>query len=111
MYTSIVIVHKYFMLRQVFSVWENIMLGREPVTGTDLYDHARARNAINDLTKRYGLALDPDARMGDLPVGLQQRAEIVKVLYRGAGILILDEPTGVPTPQGTKERVVALRAL
>src|SRR2546425_1234728 len=104
-------VHQHFMLIPVFSVGENIMLGREPVTGTDLYDHARARNAINDLTKRYGLALDPDARMGELPVGLQQRAEIVKVLYRGAGILILDEPTGVLTPQETKELFVVLRDL
>ena len=87
------------------------LLGREPVTGADFYDHAHARKAINDLTKRYGLALDPDARMGDLPVGLQQRAEIVKVLYRGAGILILDEPTGVLTPQETKELFVVLRDL
>ena len=104
-------VHQHFMLIPVFSVGENIMLGREPVTGTDFYDHSRARKAINDLTKRYGLALDPDARMGDLPVGLQQRAEIVKVLYRGAGILILDEPTGVLTPQETKELFVVLRDL
>src|SRR5256885_195943 len=102
-------VHQHFMLIPVFSVGENIMLGRELVTGTDLYDHARARNAVNDPTKRYGLALDPDARMGDLPVGLQQRAEIVKVLYRGAGILILDEPTGVLTPQEPKELFAALR--
>ena len=104
-------VHQHFMLIPVFSVGENIMLGREPVTATDFYDHSRARKAINDLTKRYGLALDPDARMGDLPVGLQQRAEIVKVLYRGAGILILDEPTGVLTPQETKELFVVLRDL
>jgi len=104
-------VHQHFMLIPVFSVGENIMLGREPVTGTDFYDHSRARKAINDLTKRYGLALDPDSRMGDLPVGLQQRAEIVKVLYRGAGILILDEPTGVLTPQETKELFVVLRDL
>src|SRR5205823_4591921 len=87
-------VHQHFMLIPVFSVGENIMLGREPVTGPDFYDRARARSAIADLTRAYGLALDPDARMGDLPVGLQQRAEIVKVLYRGASILILDEPTG-----------------
>ncbi|TMD19727.1 MAG: ABC transporter ATP-binding protein [Chloroflexi bacterium] len=104
-------VHQHFMLIPVFSVGENIMLGREPVTGTDFYDHSRARKAINDLTKRYGLALDPDARMGDLPVGLQQRAEIVKVLYRGARILILDEPTGVLTPQQTNELFVVLRDL
>ncbi|TMG08390.1 MAG: ABC transporter ATP-binding protein [Chloroflexi bacterium] len=104
-------VHQHFMLIPVFSVGENIMLGREPVAGPDFYDHARARTAINELTKRYGLALNPDARMGDLPVGLQQRAEIVKVLYRGANILILDEPTGVLTPQETKELFVVLRDL
>ena len=104
-------VHQHFMLIPVFSVGENIMLGREPVTGPDFYDRGRARTAINDLAKRYGLALNPDARMGDLPVGLQQRAEIVKVLYRGASILILDEPTGVLTPQETKELFVVLRDL
>jgi general nucleoside transport system ATP-binding protein len=104
-------VHQHFMLIPVFSVGENVMLGREPVAAYDFYDRARARKAITDLTKRYGLALDPDARMGDLPVGLQQRAEIVKVLYRGANILILDEPTGVLTPQETKELFVVLRDL
>jgi len=104
-------VHQHFMLIPVFSVGENIMLGREPVAGPDFYDRAKARAAINELTKLYGLALDPDARMGDLPVGLQQRAEIVKVLYRGANILILDEPTGVLTPQETKELFVVLRDL
>ncbi|HKC18171.1 MAG TPA: ATP-binding cassette domain-containing protein, partial [Candidatus Dormibacteraeota bacterium] len=104
-------VHQHFMLIPVFSVGENIMLGREPITGPDFYDHAHARTAIADLTKRYGLALDPDARMGDLPVGLQQRAEIVKVLYRGANILILDEPTGVLTPQESHELFGVLRDL
>jgi general nucleoside transport system ATP-binding protein len=104
-------VHQHFMLIPVFTVGENIMLGREPVSGPDFYDRAHARTEINQLTKRYGLALDPDARMGDLPVGLQQRAEIVKVLYRGANILILDEPTGVLTPQETKELFVVLRDL
>ena len=104
-------VHQHFMLIPVFSVGENIMLGREPVTGPDFYDRAKARNDINDLTKKYGLALNADARMGDLPVGLQQRAEIVKVLYRGANILILDEPTGVLTPQESKELFTVLRDL
>jgi simple sugar transport system ATP-binding protein len=104
-------VHQHFMLIPVFSVGENIMLGHEPVTGIDLYDREAARKSIADLTKRYGLALDPDARMSDLPVGLQQRAEIVKVLYRGAGILILDEPTGVLTPQESKELFGVLRDL
>ena len=104
-------VHQHFMLIPVFSVGENIMLGREPVAAYGFYDRARARKLINDLTKTYGLALDPEARMGDLPVGLQQRAEIVKVLYRGADILILDEPTGVLTPQESKELFRVLRDL
>jgi ABC-type uncharacterized transport system ATPase subunit len=104
-------VHQHFMLIPVFSVGENIMLGREPVTGPGFYDRAHARAEIAQLTKRFGLALDPDARTGDLPVGLQQRAEIVKVLYRGADILILDEPTGVLTPQESKELFGVLRDL
>ena len=104
-------VHQHFMLIPVFTVGENVMLGREPVLGPGFYDHARARKEIADLTKRYGLRLDPDARTGDLPVGLQQRVEIVKVLYRGASILILDEPTGVLTPQETTELFVVLRDL
>jgi len=104
-------VHQHFMLIPVFTVGENIMLGREPVSGGVLYDQAKARHQIADLTRRYGLALDADARTGDLPVGLQQRVEIVKVLYRGANILILDEPTGVLTPQESKELFVVLRDL
>ena len=104
-------VHQHFMLIPVFTVGENVMLGREPVTGPDFYNHARAREEIAKLTRSYGLALDPDARMADLPVGLQQRAEIVKVLYRGANILILDEPTGVLTPQESKELFGVLRDL
>jgi simple sugar transport system ATP-binding protein len=104
-------VHQHFMLIPVFTVGENVMLGREPVTGPDFYDRRHAREAIQELTRRYGLALDSDARMGDLPVGLQQRAEIVKVLYRGANILILDEPTGVLTPQESKELFGVLRDL
>jgi ABC-type uncharacterized transport system ATPase subunit len=104
-------VHQHFMLIPVFTVGENIMLGREPVAAGGFYDYAKATKEIVELTRRYGLALDPDARTGDLPVGLQQRAEIVKVLYRGANILILDEPTGVLTPQETKELFVVLKGL
>jgi simple sugar transport system ATP-binding protein len=104
-------VHQHFMLIPVFTVGENVMLGREPVSGPGFYDHARARKEIEALTKRYGLRLDPDARTGDLPVGLQQRVEIVKVLYRGASIVILDEPTGVLTPQESKELFAVLRDL
>jgi ABC-type uncharacterized transport system ATPase subunit len=104
-------VHQHFMLIPVFTVGENVMLGREPVSGPDLYNHTKAREEIATMTRKYGLALDPDARMADLPVGLQQRAEIVKVLYRGANILVLDEPTGVLTPQETKELFGVLRDL
>jgi ABC-type uncharacterized transport system ATPase subunit len=104
-------VHQHFMLIPVFTVGENVMLGREPVNGPDFYDHARARQEIAELTKRYGLSLDPDARAGELPVGLQQRVEIVKVLYRGASIMILDEPTGVLTPQESTELFGVLRGL
>src|SRR5437660_9394794 len=104
-------VHQHFMLIPVFTVGENIMLGREPVVAGGIYDTAKARRDIQEMTRKYGLALDPDARTGDLPVGLQQRVEIVKVLYRGAGILILDEPTGVLTPQETNELFVVLRDL
>ena len=104
-------VHQHFMLIPVFTVGENIVLGREPTTAGDLYDAARSRQEINALTKRYGLSLNPDARVGDLPVGLQQRVEIVKVLYRGANILILDEPTGVLTPQEAAELFSVLRDL
>jgi general nucleoside transport system ATP-binding protein len=104
-------VHQHFMLIPVFTVGENIMLGREPVSAGGIYDSAKARRDIQEMTRKYGLALDPDARTGDLAVGLQQRVEIVKVLYRGANILILDEPTGVLTPQETKELFVVLRDL
>jgi simple sugar transport system ATP-binding protein len=104
-------VHQHFMLIPVFTVGENVMLGREPVAGPDFYDRTRARAEIAALARKYGLALDPDARMDDLPVGLQQRAEIMKVLYRGAKILVLDEPTGVLTPQESNELFAVLRDL
>ncbi|HYR48531.1 MAG TPA: ABC transporter ATP-binding protein, partial [Candidatus Polarisedimenticolia bacterium] len=109
--SGIGMVHQHFMLIPVFTVGENIMLGREPVVAGGIYDTAKARRDIQEMTRKYGLALDPDARTGDLPVGLQQRVEIVKVLYRGAGILILDEPTGVLTPQETNELFAVLRDL
>src|SRR2546430_15518723 len=109
--TGIGMVHQHFMLIPVFTVGENIMLGREPVVAGGIHDTAKARRDIQEMTRKYGLARGPDARTGDLPVGLQQRVEIVKVLYRGAGILILDEPTGVLTPQETNELFVVLRDL
>ena len=104
-------VHQHFMLIPVFTVHENVVLGREPVGPAGIYDQARARAEIQQLTRTYGLALDPDARVGELPVGLQQRVEIVKVLFRGARILILDEPTGVLTPQESADLFRVLREL
>ncbi len=104
-------VHQHFMLIPVFSVHENVVLGREPVRAGDFYDDKQARQDIQELTRTYGLALDPNARVGDLPVGLQQRVEIVKVLFRGANILILDEPTGVLTPQEARDLFRVLRDL
>jgi simple sugar transport system ATP-binding protein len=104
-------VHQHFMLIPVLTVGENIVLGREPTTAGGFYDAARVRTDLTELTRRYGLALNPDDRMGSLPVGLQQRAEIVKLLYRGADILILDEPTGVLTPQESVELFRVLREL
>jgi simple sugar transport system ATP-binding protein len=91
-------VHQHFMLVDTFSVLENIVLGAE--TGPVLRDSLiAARRELDRLASAYGLRLDADAKVSDLPVGEQQRVEIVKVLYRGAQILILDEPTGVLTPQ------------
>ncbi|HTO81506.1 MAG TPA: ATP-binding cassette domain-containing protein, partial [Methylomirabilota bacterium] len=91
-------VHQHFMLVDNFSVLENVMLGIEggPLLGPAA---AAGRAALRQLSDSYGLAIDPDAIIHDLPVGLQQRVEILKALHRGADILILDEPTAVLTPQ------------
>ncbi len=91
-------VHQHFMLVQPFTVTENIVLGMEPTLGLKL-DMAAARKSVVEISRRYGLAIDPDARVEDISVGMQQRVEILKALYRGADILILDEPTAALTPQ------------
>ena len=103
-------VHQHFMLVDDFTVLENVVLGAEQGA---LLRHglAAARQALADLAKTYGLAVDPDALIHDLPVGLQQRVEILKALYRGAEILILDEPTGVLTPQEADQLFAMLRTL
>ena len=90
-------VHQHFMLVENFSVLENVILGAE---GEALLKKsiAKARAELQRLEDEYGLEVDPDAIIEELPVGLQQRVEILKALYRGADILILDEPTGVLTP-------------
>ncbi len=90
-------VHQHFQLIPVFTVAENIILGNEVTKGA-LLDLAAARRQIHALAERYGLAVDPDATVGDLSVGEQQRVELVKALFRDADILILDEPTAVLTP-------------
>src|SRR6266487_3563350 len=88
-------VHQHFMLIPPLTVAENIVLGHEPGTIRSVYDMGKARELILELSKQYGLPIDPDARIEKLSVGLQQRVEILKVLYRAAGMLIMDEPTGV----------------
>ncbi|HPE65977.1 MAG TPA: ABC transporter ATP-binding protein [Synergistales bacterium] len=92
-------VHQHFMLVQPFTVAENIVLGCESVRAFGILDTTRAFREVEDLSRRYGLAVDPGARIQDISVAMQQRVEILKCLYRGAEILILDEPTAVLTPQ------------
>ncbi len=104
-------VHQHFMLIPPLTVAENIVLGREPGGMTSSYSAVRARNEILAISKRYGLPIDPDVRVEKLSVGQQQRVEILKMLYRGADILVMDEPTGVLTPQETDELFVVLRDL
>jgi simple sugar transport system ATP-binding protein len=96
-------VHQHFMLVPVFSVWENVVLGVEPVIGPGVMNRRKARDEVREISERYGLAVDPDAMVEDLPVGIQQRVEIIKVLLRGARILVFDEPTAVLTPQEVEE--------
>ncbi|MDP6346198.1 MAG: ATP-binding cassette domain-containing protein, partial [Alphaproteobacteria bacterium] len=103
-------VHQHFMLVDVFTVLENILLGAEggPLLAGGL---AAARAEVERLERDYGLEVDPDAVVGELPVGLRQRVELLKALYRGAGILILDEPTGVLTPQEADRLFEILRSM
>lgn len=103
-------VHQHFMLVPVFTVAENIILGNEITRGTSL-DMATARQRIRQLSQEYGLEVNPDAIVEDLPVGLQQRVEIVKALYRNAKVLVLDEPTAVLTPQEAEELFRVMRQL
>ena len=97
-------VHQHFMLVQPFTVTENIVLGSEPKKGPALDMEAARRNVV-EISERYGLSIDPDAKIEDISVGMQQRVEILKALYRGADILILDEPTSSLTPQEIVELI------
>ncbi len=103
-------VHQHFMLIPVMTVAENIVLADEPTRGA-LLDRAAARERVRELSDRYGLAVDPDAVVEDVTVGQQQRVEILRALYRGAEVLVLDEPTAVLTAQETAELFAVLREL
>jgi len=96
-------VHQHFMLVPVFTVTENVMLGEEDTHGAGILDRKVAAEKVRQISERYNLQVDPDAYVENLPVGVQQRVEIIKLLYREADILILDEPSAVLTPQEVTE--------
>ena len=107
---KIAMVHQHFMLVDVFTVTENIILGTEPTTGMFLNTN-KAKQSIQDLIDKYGLKVDPDAKIMNISVGMQQRVEILKALYRGADIIIFDEPTAVLTPQEIDEFIKIIHNL
>ncbi len=104
-------VHQHFQLVPVMTVAENLMLGHETTRGGGVLDLDRARTMVRTLSEKHGLAVDPDAEVDDLPVGTQQRVEILKALSREVDLLILDEPTAVLTPQETDELLGVMREL
>ena len=104
-------VHQHFMLVPVFTVAENVVLGAERTNRLGLLDRRRARQDVLRVSKEYGLAVDPDALVENLPVGVQQRVEIIKSLLRDANLLILDEPTAVLTPGETEDLFAIMRSL
>ena len=108
---GISMVHQHFMLVPVLSVAENILLGDEPMANPVFLDRRDAHERIRRLGAQFGFEVDPDAKVGSLSVGWQQRVEILKALYRSASILVLDEPTAVLTPQETREIFAVLRQL
>jgi simple sugar transport system ATP-binding protein len=108
---GISMVHQHFMLVPVLSVAENIVLGDETMRGPLFLDRGAADRKIIELGERFGFEIDPEAKVGSLSVGWQQRVEILKALYREARILVLDEPTAVLTPQETEEIFAVLRRL
>ncbi len=104
-------VHQHFMLVPVLTVTENVMLGVEEIRNGIFLDRRKAAKRIEEISRQYHLDVDPNAYIRDLPVGLQQRVEIIKLLYRNADILILDEPTAVLTPQEVTELFKIIRSL
>ena len=104
-------VHQHFMLIPVMTVAENIVLATEPVRNGVLLDYSAAEKRVREISTRFGLAVDPRAVVQDITVGQQQRVEILKALYRGADILVLDEPTAVLTPQEAHELFAIVKSL
>lgn len=111
MRAGIGMVHQHFMLVPVFTVAENVMLGQEQTSFGGRLDLAGARARVREISDRFGFDVDPDARVEDLPVGVQQRVEIIKALSRDAKVLVFDEPTAVLTPQETDELMGIMRQL
>lgn len=111
MAAGIGMVHQHFMLVPVFTVAENVALGDEVTRAGGILDLEATRRKIREISDRFGFHVDPDARIEDLPVGVQQRVEIIKALVREAKVLILDEPTAVLTPQETDELLNIIRQL
>jgi general nucleoside transport system ATP-binding protein len=111
MAAGIGMVHQHFMLIPVFTVAENVALGHEPTKGLGVLDIDAARKLVREISDRFGFSVDPDALVEDLPVGVQQRVEIIKSLARDAKVLVLDEPTAVLTPQETDELMDIMRGL
>jgi general nucleoside transport system ATP-binding protein len=104
-------VHQHFMLVPVFTVTENVVLGIEPTLPAGIMDMRTARRQVREISERHSLAVDPDALVEDIPVGVQQRVEIIKVLFREAEVLVFDEPTAVLTPQEVREFFGIMRGL
>jgi simple sugar transport system ATP-binding protein len=111
MAAGIGMVHQHFMLIPVFTVAENVVLGNEPTSKLGSLDLEKARALVKEISDRFGFQIDPDAKIQDLPVGAQQRVEIIKSLARNAKALVLDEPTAVLTPQETDELMDIMRGL
>jgi ABC-type uncharacterized transport system ATPase subunit len=111
MNAGIGMVHQHFMLIPVFTVAENVMLGNEKTRAAGLLDLDAARAKVREISARFGFEIDPDAKIEDLPVGVQQRVEIIKALSRNANVLVFDEPTAVLTPQETDELMGIMRQL
>ncbi|MGP7819816.1 ABC transporter ATP-binding protein, partial [Niallia sp. 01092] len=103
-------VHQHFMLIDTFTVTENIILGKETVNKGKI-DLKKAEKEVKEISEKYGLAVDPKAKISDISVGMQQRVEILKTLYRGAEILIFDEPSAVLTPQEITELMAIFKTL